>query len=361
MNSKPFRMATGIGSLPFQEEGRALQLILDNLPLVPHWPQLPRLGPGQNFAEQFLGPLLKLEILKIKEGGSSFFDTGDPGFLNRMSDFFDLYYGAREESQGEGGDTLDLFAMPPGQASGFYAFRQKLQKEGTGGALFVKGQTSGPVSIGLKVTDASFQPSFYQEMLREMLVKTLEMQVEWQARLLRELGLPVIIFIDEPGICFYGQAFYIGLSRQDIKESLDTMVQAIHRQGALAGAHICSGIDWSILMEAGMDIINLDAVNYFDHLLVYKEQFQEYVEGGGIIAWGVVPSGEQVMGENRETVLRRLEEILTRLAGKGFPRDALERQLMVTPSCGTGTLTEEEAEKVYNLTGELQLYLSGTS
>jgi len=53
MIAKPMFLATAIGSMPFDDPGRAVDLILSSLPEAPHWPQLPRLGLNEQMEIQF--------------------------------------------------------------------------------------------------------------------------------------------------------------------------------------------------------------------------------------------------------------------------------------------------------------------
>lgn len=351
--NKPYRTATGIGSLPYTDEDQALTLIFNNLPTVPHWPQLPNLGKTEGIIEQFLFPLIKTKVIKYNEKGNPFFDTGNISFSENTADFYNLYLAAQEQDP----EAEKLFTMHPQYASGYYAFIKKIKLQGSGEAKFLKGQISGPITVGLKLTDDRLQPSFYKEELRDMLVRTLEMQLIQQVKELQQFHLPVIIFIDDPGLCFFGQAPYIGLSKNHIVESLSSLVDSLHNLGGLAGVHVCSGIDWSLLTEAGVDIINLDAVSYFDSLLVYTDPLQDFIKQGGIIAWGIVPTLESILLENAEKILKRLENCLNTLVRKGFSETLLREQLMITPSCGTGILSPELAEKIYALTGEVQRLL----
>ncbi|RQD76534.1 MAG: hypothetical protein D5R97_04310 [Candidatus Syntrophonatronum acetioxidans] len=347
---KPYRMATGVGSFPHKKVDEALDLIFTHLPLIPHWPQLPALSDSEGFVEQYLHPLVKIGAIKYKEQGSPYFDSENSSFLDILTKFYELYLKAKDNEKEAG----EHFVMSSKFASGFHSFTERLEKEGTGPALFLKGQISGPVTVGLRLTDGKRQPSFYRQELRDLLTNTLELQLDWQIKELKKFGLPVIIFIDDPGLCFFGQASYIGLSREEIQESLRTLVETIHGLDALAGVHVCSGIDWNILTELQVDIINVDAVKYFEPLLVYIDTFKEFYEKGGLMAWGVIPTDQRIEEENKETVLERLHNCLDTLSQKGIPRSQLEEQLMITPSCGTGTLTRELGEKIYAILGEIQ-------
>ncbi len=337
---RPF-VATGVGSLPCRHPGPALDLIFRYLPEIAHWPQLPRRSAREGFVRQYVSPLVEMGLVE-GEGGGLCFATSAPDWPERLTRFYALYLEAVERDE-----ALEAFAFPRDAAEGFYAF---LERAGKGEALFVKGQVSGPVTLGFQVTDPSCRASFYDPQLRDLLLKTLEMHVRWQVRALARTGLPVILFIDDPGLYAFGQSTSIALGREEIGESLNTLYDAAHREGALVGTHCCAGIDWSLLTESRVDILNFDAYEYFNTLLPYTSDLAAFLERGGLLAWGLVPTSPKIDGESVKSLLALLSQQLDTLAGKGIPRHHLEEQAMLTPSCGTGSLTPEQAERVYQLT-----------
>jgi methionine synthase II (cobalamin-independent) len=343
-----YGLATGIGSLPHKTAAAALEIIFRHLPEVPHWPQLPAAGEEEGFVRQYLSPLSASGLLHIASGRSPYFTTDASDWLERQTEFYEKALAA------ETGDFLTDFALPRSAANGFYSFAELLVARTTA-ARYIKGQLSGPVTLGLQLTDVSMQPAFYRDDLRELLVTSLSMQLRWQVGMLAAAGLPVIVFIDEPGILCFGQSSFVGLSREAIQGSLHNLVEAAHQAGALVGVHACAGVDWSLLFELPFDIVNVDVYHYFPSLLVYTDSLRLYLERGGILAWGLVPTSAEVERETAHSLLLRLEEYLKTLGKKGIDPALLVRQLIFTPSCGTGTLSAGQAEKVYSLLQEISL------
>ncbi|MBS4022560.1 MAG: hypothetical protein KGZ79_09070 [Dethiobacter sp.] len=341
MDIKLYGCATAIGSLPHKEPAGALKLIFEFLPDIPHWPQLPAGGEDEGFVRQYLNPLLSRGLLKTETGRSPFFDTGAPDWLERLTAFYSEVL--------EPDEAVDRFGFPRDYASGFYAFLEHLGTYGTGSALYLKGQLSGPVTIGFQLTDAHMQPAFYLDELRDVLVRSLALQVRWQSRALAAFGLPVILFIDDPSIINFGQSTFVGLSRQAVKESLLPLIEAAHAEGALAGVHACAGVDWSLLFELPFDIVNIDVYHYFTSLLVYARELDSFLERGGVLAFGIVPTSDEVEAETARSLLDRLEEYMAALERKHVNGKRLRKQMLLTPSCGTGTLSESQAQRVYQL------------
>ncbi|MFH1129037.1 MAG: methionine synthase, partial [Candidatus Omnitrophota bacterium] len=55
-------LATGIGSLPYEDPAKAVDLVLKYLPQIPFWPQLPKLGGCEGMVAQFAQNLPCLKI-----------------------------------------------------------------------------------------------------------------------------------------------------------------------------------------------------------------------------------------------------------------------------------------------------------
>ena len=76
-----------------------------------------------------------------------------------------------------------------------------------------------------------------------------------------------------------------------------------------------------------------------------------FLERGGIIAWGVVPSTpEPFEAENLQSLIGRLENGIELLAGKGVDEETIHRQSLVTPTCGLSGLSEKQSESALALT-----------
>lgn len=351
MDKKLFGLATGIGSMPHQQTDPALHQIFTSLPEIPHWPQLPTTGEEEGFIRQYLSPLIERGLVIEAPGRAPFFQTDVVNWLERITEFYtDVLAGQDDQS-------VARFAFPSSAATGFYSFIERLRRDGTGDACYLKGQLSGPVTMGFQVTDEKMQPSFYHDELRDILVRSLALQVRWQVRTMASLGLPVILFIDDPGIYGYGQSTFVGLSREAIQQSLIPLIEAAKEEGALIGVHACAGVDWSLLFELPFDLVNIDVYHYFTSLLVYTREFDSYLARGGSLAWGIVPTSPEIESESAQTLLAKLEEQMLTLEKKGVDSGRLRSQLLFTPSCGTGSLSIDHAESVYRLLPEIsQLY-----
>lgn len=69
-----------------------------------------------------------------------------------------------------------------------------------------------------------------------------------------------------------------------------------------------------------------------------------------MIAWGIIPTSGKIQEQTAESIVERLEDLMDALAAKGIDKQALVDQAFITPSCGTGTISPEDAEMVFEIT-----------
>ncbi len=345
-NFKPRGLPVLIGSLPLTDHRRALDLIFEYTPEIPLWPQLPA-NRGEKMIPQFLsgmpGAREPLDLARL--------DTSSEDFENRLVEFFQVYLEASEDISRLEQSPL---ALDPGAAKGFYVFLERLAGGGqTVEAL--KGQITGPFTFCTGVSDQHKRAIVYDDTLRDAGIKLIALKAGWQAARLAEFGSPVIIFIDEPALAGFGSSEFISISRRQVQQMLQEVVEAIHSQGALAGIHVCANTDWSLILDSAVDIVNFDAFGYFDRFILYGDAIKAFVSGGGILALGKVPTGhaDDIESASAEDLYRRLQSDLEQLAGLGLEPKQLVSQCLVTPSCGTGSLSYDQALKVLALTREL--------
>ncbi len=345
-----------IGSLPLLDHERAMQLILKYTPEIPLWPQLPK-NPREGMVRQFLTGYPGL----VDEGNRYWINTGAQDFEQEMAGFYEDYIRVEEDPQCL---NSSRFALGMDSAPGFFTMRNFLEQERPP-HLTVKGQVTGPVTTGIGVKDQSGKSIFYDDNLRDILVKLISMKGRWQVAELQKFtgDTPPIIFIDEPGLVSFGSSNFGGVSREMVSEAVAEVITAIQEAGGLAGVHICANGDWGPALSSAADIISFDAYSYFDNFILYKEQLVDFLSRGGILAWGIIPTGDPlvVAGESVDSLFTKWRQQLKVLAAFGFSEKQLMEQTFIAPSCGTGSLTQELAQKVLSMTAELSQWPGNTA
>jgi methionine synthase II (cobalamin-independent) len=355
---EPRCLPTTIGSLPHTDVARGTSLIFERTPEIPSWVQFPRRNRYENMMIQFTEGLPGL----VDDGERFFFDTTQPDYVDQLTDFYTRYLAATEEGDRA---ALDSFGLTERYAAGFGKFVNLLpvrrqQAQPASAPAMLKGQVTGPFTLGTNLLDQDRRCAYYDEQLRDVVVKAVAMRAAWQMDRLGAFGLPVMIFIDEPSLLGFGSQTYLTVSREDVIGDIDEVVAAIHARGGLAGVHCEENTDWSLLMETGLDILDFDAYDHMQAMTLYPAELRAFFVRGGWLGWGIVPTLDRdaAATETVPSLLARFEEGVGRLMDKGFDRALLLRRALITPSCGAGgVLTEPLAGRVLGLLRELSTRL----
>lgn len=342
-------LATLIGSLPVADHREALGIIFDHTPAVPLWPQLP-MNPKEGMLNQFIEDFPGV----VEEGDRTYFNIHTDQFPTDQLAFFEQYLAAME-----GPEALDAspFAVSRERARGLYELLTMAKEQPAITAL--KGQITGPFTLLTGLMDENKRLGYYEPAIHEVVVKGLALKAAWQAQFLGQLGKPAIVFIDEPALAGLGSSSFITMSLDDIRQDLTEVIEAIHQANGLAGIHVCANTDWEFLLSLPLDILSFDAYSFFDRIIVCKEQLYSFLDRGGILAWGIVPTSEkeQIDQESADSLVARWEAQATQLVGAHWNQANLLRQTLITPSCGTGSLPLPYAMKVLELTRDVSATL----
>jgi len=347
MIMKPKFLSTAIGSMPFDDPEYAVDFILSKLSEAPHWPQLPKLGLNEQMEIQFSEHMPCAVIDRGKN--RLYFDTaGD--YSEAFAQFYETYLSAMDIEEGSG--DCSAMVVSSDFARGLHVFINKLQNQNMT-LPFVKCQVTGPCSFSLTVVDEQKRAIYYNDEFLDMIVKTLTMIGRWQVQTFKQFAEKVICFIDEPILSAFGSSTYVSVRRDDVINLLSDMVYAIHADGGIAGMHCCGNTEWSIPIEAGVDIISFDAFQFGETIAMYADAVKKYLEKGGALAWGIVPTSPAIREHTMEDLANRLDNMMDHLASKGIDKQLIAEQCILTPSCGTGSLSPEDAVLVYDRLAEL--------
>lgn len=344
---KPNFLATGVGSLPYGNPKTALEQVWNAVPKAPHWPQLPQLGAESSFVGQYLRVLVDTGCIESFDHPKFQGDATD--WIERLTGFYECYLQAEAGDQG----ALESFGFTSEGGIGFNEFYNELSQKGTQGALLLKGQLSGPITLGLQITDQNGRACYYDEYQRDILVKSLRLHARWQTRRLAQFGLPVLMSIDDPGLYTYGSSTHLTLDRDTLIANLNEIAEGILEEGGIPGVHVCAGMDWTLLFDSKIKIVNFDAYDYMTSMTVLAEQLEAFLQRGGILSWGIVPTSIKAWNESASSLRERLEANISELTKRGVNEERLRSQSMLTPSCGTGTLDTNLSERIYELLQEL--------
>lgn len=351
MTFKPKFLATGIGSMPFLDAEQAVKISFSELTEAPIWPQLPQTGLNEQMDAQYSEgiPCIKID----REKDRIYFDTsGD--YSEEFAEFYEAYMMAMDPDEGNG--DCSALAITPEFSKGIYEAEKQL-KTASGKLPFFKVHTTGPCTFALNTVDENKRAIYYNEEFRDVIIKALAMKCRWQIQKFKPFAEQIICFIDEPILSAFGSSTYVSVKREEVVEHLSEVIDAIHMEGALAGIHCCGNTEWSILVDAGVDILNFDAFEFGESIAMYPDAVKTLLERQGAVAWGVVPTSAAVRDATVASLTTQLDEVMEGLVSKGIDKQLMLEQAIITPSCGTGSLDPGDAAKVFKLTKELSVHL----
>jgi len=331
-------ITTGIGSLPHADAAEGTSFILDAGLSAPFWPQLPKRG----FLEQMIPQYAEGMPCVSVDAGEERTSFSTDAKQDELTTFYEKFLA----------EDPDLFPLGEDYAAGFYEFVKAL---GELKYTTLKGQVTGPITFGTGITDASKTTLYADPELLDAAVKLLSRKAQWQVRRLKELGAEtVIIFVDEPVLSAYGSSAMLGVSDEDVCRLGGEVFQAVEDAGGVSGIHVCGNSDWGVIIRSGVRIVNFDAYQFGPRMALYADDVRTLFDRGGSIAWGIVPTSDEVDSETADSLAPKLQECLDTLCEKGFPAEQVKDRSMITPSCGTGSLTVGQTEKVFRLLAELK-------
>jgi len=347
---KPFQAnchALLIGSLPMDDHQSATQVVFDYTPDIPLWVQLPK-NKQEGMIMQFIPGLPGLTY----ENDRVYINSQKAGFEQELAVYYEDFMAISENPAKL---MESRFGLTRETGNGFFVFLEWLQKNKPE-VLTLKGQVTGPITLGIGVNDQNGRSLFYDDTLRDVLARHVAMHARWQVSQMAPYSPnPPIVFFDEPGVVSFGSSAYISISREQVMTALDSAIDAAHEAHGLAGIHICANGDWTLALESKTDILSFDAYSYFDNFILFKDAVSQFLSKGGILAWGITPTSrpEDIENETTQSLLTRWETQLNEVMKLGFSEQTIMAQSLITPSCGTGSLSLDHAKKVLRMTKEL--------
>lgn len=325
---------TGIGSLPYEDEGEACDIVFSNFRRIPFWPQLVKKSFSEDMMVQFSERMPGIGV-NLKE--KRIFIDRNRNIKKEIDELNERY-----ESE-----DLDYFSFSEDYAGGFYEYMHRLRDLDMTMFDYLKGQITGPVSFAFGVCDGDDVPLFFDKQLCEASVKTLSLRARWQAARLKNIYKDVIIFIDEPSLVFFKQtASDSKIRKEDLASYINRVVAAIHTEASFAGLHCCADADWNFALSTDIDILSFDAYSFGESFVKNHEKISKFLERDGIIGWGMIPTGAEALKGNLDELVEKFEKYINFLSGKNIGRQKIINSSLITPSCGCGTLSRQDAEDV---------------
>jgi len=330
-------LATGIGSLPHKDVESALDLVFKYTPQIPFWPQLPKRDMREGMVAQFSENLPALKI--SKEG--LFFNPKDTE--KELEVFYERIIA----------DDADYFKVSEDFALGLHRFYRRLENTNLKDIKFIKCQVTGPFTFAASITDDQGATLLHNSVFMQAILKGLAMKALWQVNFFKKFGKKIILFFDEPYLGCFGSA-YTPINREDVVRGLSELAASIKSKDILLGVHCCGNTDWSIFTDVtSIDIISFDAYGFLERLVLYADNLKDFFKRGGILCWGIVPTQEFTDKVTLNSLIKKVKDGIGTLLKKGLDKDLLRDNLLLSPSCGMGTLDIDKSKRILNTLSEV--------
>jgi hypothetical protein len=315
-------LTTAMGVMPHRDVDKAIELALSMD--IPFWPQLPHLSYHEDMyvqaSEHFPGIILDVK--------------------NRTLSFsIDKFIGEFEETMAHF-DKAEYFDI----SETYSAVYQRFLKLDLSNRPAIRGQLEGPISFGFNVKDQDDRPILFNDTVRPFMLEFMAKRVNTQLTVLKKLNPNAFMFIDEPGLQFLFSAL-TGYGDQAARLDLEYFFSMIERP---RGVHLCGNPDWDFLLGLDLDILSMDVYTNGEVFASYAPGIKRFLERGGVLSWGIVPTNfEPFENENIDSLERLLEDIWARLQAKGIDRDFLLSRSQISPA--TCCLVNPDGEKTVEM------------
>ncbi|RJQ85933.1 MAG: hypothetical protein C4519_02680 [Desulfobacteraceae bacterium] len=323
-------LTTAMAVMPHTDVARALEtaMSLD----VPFWPQLPNYSYYEDMyvqaAEHFPGIVLDLAKRTLRFSMDKFAAELEEALL-RFDDptFFDV-------------------------SETYSAVYHRFLALDTADRPAIRGQLEGPISFGFNILDQDERPILFDDTVRPFMFDFMAQRINVQLARLQKRNPNAFMFVDEPGLQFLFSALS-GYGDLKAKGDLDQFFAQINRP---RGIHLCGNPDWDFLLNLDLDVLSLDVYTNAEIFASYAPAIRKFINRGGLIVWGIVPTGSEAFErEDLLSLIQRLEKIWEVLWAKGIDRDQLIARAMLSPAtcCLVNPDKERTVERAFTAIKEI--------
>lgn len=209
----------------------------------------------------------------------------------------------------------------------------------------------GPFTISQLLLTAAQEQVLADKSYRKLFIEAVCVKALWAIEKTKQTNpntVPIIV-LEEPML---GQLGIVKHNNQDITSELVTnmfakVTEKLHHAGAIVCVQSMDKCDWSIPINAGVDIISFNAYDNPNNLIIIPEILTTFLQKGGMINWGIVPvvSEKMVKGLSLEYLDKRLTSTISGVVLSGVPADLLYNSALISVNGNTDHLPVLFAER----------------
>ena len=175
-------------------------------------------------------------------------------------------------------------------------------------------ELSGPLSLAMQLVDEHAHPLIATPALCEALGQHLVLRGCWLHEQLSLTSGSTLICLDEPFLETLDSPF----CPIDREEGFTLLSRILADLPPPRGLCVTGMPDWSVLVTLPIELIFFDAYGQTSGLTQASVAIAEYLDRGGLLAWGVVPTDLQLLYQDHaELLAQRMVRIVNELAATG--------------------------------------------
>lgn len=308
-------IATAIGSLPHRDAGAAASLMLRCLPELPAAPQLPIRNPLEGVIAQWARAIDGIEVEV----------DGTLVHASRLDARAAIDPTFHADAHGGLLTFLDVAAaqpVPPRR---------------------VKVQCTGPLTLGVALVEIGVDANVAFALgARTARAWATALEALVKARLPKAA---LVLCFDEPALV----RWHASTAPLDREAATDILSTALAAPNCLTAVHVCGRGDLRLALDAGPRLVHFD-IDTLD--LDDAVSLSRFLEGGGWIVWGAIPTHRPV-GEQAAPLWKALLDVWCELTRRGCDPARLRSQALVAPACGLAGHGVSQAERAMLLAREI--------
>lgn len=204
---------------------------------------------------------------------------------------------------------------------------------------------TGPITLMLQLVGLGLDRAEAQQLASSAVVERSRRVLALASDYLPEA--PVVLFLEEPGLSNSMHPSF-PVAPDDIA-SIESGVVGDLEADAMVGVQVSGRADWAMLMTTGISVLGAPLTARLDTVAA---ELGTFLERGGFIAWGAVPTDEP-LGASVDRLWRRLNATWCDLVFQGLDPVLLRERSIITPAAGLAEFGLSQAERVMRLTAEL--------
>lgn len=157
----------------------------------------------------------------------------------------------------------------------------------------------------------------------------------------------VLMVLDEPGLANSMHPTF-PLDEHEVEALVGELVDDLSGDASV-GVRVDGRADWSMLLRTGIAVLGAPVTAQLE---TAAADLARFLERGGVVAWGAVPTDEP-LGTSADRLWRRLSALWCELVGEGIDPRLLRERSIITTAGELSSFGVSQAERAIGLAQDL--------